>query len=70
MKRFKICKSDGTSEIIEAERVEYTKKKDGLFLKFFTGRKVTLKFDGVVVLLEINPEIIHSTKVQNENQDD
>ena len=70
MKRFKIFKSDGTSEIIEADRVEYIKKKDGLFLKFFNGKKITLKFNGVVCLLEISPEIKPAIVKPIENDED
>jgi len=68
MKKFQVFKSDGKPEIIEADRVEFTKKKDGLFLKFFIGQKVTLKFDKVIGLLEILPEV--SPAIRNQVDDD
>ena len=68
MKTFKIFKSDSTSEIIQADKAEWWRKKDGLLVKFTTG-KTTTKFSAASVLIEIAPEIIIAS-VKNENEQD
>lgn len=68
MKRFIIYKSDGKSETIEADRAEWKKTKEGLFIKFFIGRNVKLKFKGVILLVEDSPAII-PIPARNEIQD-
>ncbi len=71
MKKFQIFKSDGKPETIEAERVIFTKKKDGLSIKFLIGNKVTIKYSKVILLIEISPEIVQEqTPKQNIYGDD
>jgi hypothetical protein len=71
MKKFKVFKSNGKSEIVEANRVEWERKSDGLLVKLFNGNKVAAKFKGVVCLVEVsNKLIISAIKPENENQDD
>ncbi len=70
MKRFIIYKQGGKSETIEADRVEWKKTSDGLSVKFFIGRKIKIKFQNVILLVEDSPAIIPIQPTRNEIQDD
>jgi len=70
MKKFIIYKSDGKSETIEADRAEWKKTKGGLFIKFFIGRSVKLKFSEVIFFMEESPAIIPIPARQEINDED
>lgn len=57
MKKFRIYK-DKKSQIVEADRVEWKKDSTGLAVKFFIGKKVSVKFSDVACLVELSPEIV------------
>jgi len=69
MKKFIIYKPSGKLETISADRVEWKKSQGGLLVKFFIGRKVTVKFQDAILLIEDSPAII-SIPARNEIQDD
>ena len=70
MKKFQVFKSDGKPEAIEAERVEFDKKKEGLTLKFFIGQKITSKIPNVIGFFEILPEVSPAIKLSEPDDED
>lgn len=68
MKKFKVWKSDGSTEIIEAQSAEYKRNKNALTVVFING-KSKIKTEAVIVC-EILDSVIAPAKSKPEEDDE
>lgn len=61
IKTFRLWTSDGEPKDFQADRVEFTKYKDGMKVLLFTGKK-SVKLSGVLALTEVMPPIVIERK--------
>jgi hypothetical protein len=68
MKKFKVWKSDGSTEIVEAEKAEYKRKGNTLTVVFING-KSKIKMQAVIVC-EVLDSVIAPAKSKPEEEDE
>lgn len=69
IKKFKVWKSDGSTEIVEAQSAEYKRKKNALTVVFING-KSRIKMEAVIVCEILESVISHAKSKPEENDDE